>query len=239
MRACGHPYERNSQNQAERVHALNEPITGCHFRCGTTRITHHAFLTWRMVLTPGISDEPFVALALETNRGTVPRFELDDFPLLVAAHESRGRTQQVVDVAAHHDVAARRSDFRHERGNRIAGIDRVSCLRGFGAQLRGDAFGGIDGPLLVAVQDAYRRDTERSKARTEPVGLFFSFCTDMSLRILLGRQRVDMMHEIDFHAPLRSFSLSQVTGSTGCRSYLPTPCTSRNRHGRSPCGVTL
>src|SRR5262245_11952321 len=194
MRACGHPYERNSQNQAERVHALNEPITGCHFRCGTTRITHHAFLTWRMVLTPGISDEPVVALALETNRGTVPRLELDDFPLLVTAHEARCGTKQVVDVPAHHNVSARRSDFRHERRNRVTRIDRVRCLSGFGSQLCSDAFRGIDRPLFVAVQDAHRCYTERAKARPEPVGLFTPLRTDMALRILLGRQRVNMVH---------------------------------------------
>ena len=67
------------------------------------------------------------------------------------------------------------------------------------AELRGDALGGVDGPLLVAVQDARRRDAERFQARAQPVGLLAPLRADMALRVLLGRQRVDVVYEVDFH----------------------------------------
>src|SRR6476661_706188 len=100
-------------------------------------------------------------------------------------------------MSAHHDVAASRSDFSDEGLDRIAGVDRISCSSGsiFRAELRSDTLGGVDRPLLVAVQNARGRDAELAKARTQPIGLFTTFRADVALRILLGGQRIGMMNE--------------------------------------------
>src|SRR5262249_61901694 len=89
----------------------------------------------------------------EPTRAAVAGLDPDPFPFPAAAPEPRGRAQQVIDMPAHHDVTARCGDFRHKRRDRIAGIDRISGLRGFRAELCSDTLCGVDRPLLVAVQD--------------------------------------------------------------------------------------
>ena len=76
-------------------------------------------------------------------------------------------------MAGHHDVAGAVLDVVDEGLDGIAGVARIGSrfrlIRQ--AENSGNPFGGLGGPLSVAVQNTNRRSADRFQPRADPVGL--------------------------------------------------------------------
>jgi hypothetical protein len=60
----------------------------------------------------------------------------------------------------------------------------------------GDPLGGVDGPLLLAVEDTLRKNTNTEEPVAEPVGFMATGLADRTPRILLRRQGIDVVNEV-------------------------------------------